>query len=379
MTEKLYDKDSFLKEFTATVLECEQYHDNWSVLLDKTAFFPEAGGQKSDKGNLDKTSVLDVQIADEKIYHITDCPLPVGETVTGVIDFNRRFDFMQQHSAEHIVSGIAHSLFGCENVGFHLSEDIVTLDFDKYLTEEQLLKIESSANEKVFRNVAFNCYYPDSETLKSLNYRSKKELEGAVRIVEIENTDMCACCAPHVKTAGQIGLIKLLATEKLRGGIRIELKAGNRALADYNEKYRNIRQISSLLATSQSETAEAVKRLLNTLNEQKAELNFIKLEKLKSKAESFVPEKDISLMFEDNLSVKDLQVLADALHKSHGGIRAVLSETENGFLFCICSDNNLDGFFRKFKTAFNVKGGGRNGMVQGTVFAEKDELEEFFK
>ena len=158
MTEKLYDKDSFLKEFTATVLECEQYHDNWSVLLDKTAFFPEAGGQKSDKGNLDNATVLDVQIADEKIYHITDCPLPVGETVTGVIDFNRRFDFMQQHSAEHIVSGIAHSLYGCENVGFHLSEDIVTLDFQKYLTEEQLSKIELIANEKVFQNVAFNCY-----------------------------------------------------------------------------------------------------------------------------------------------------------------------------------------------------------------------------
>ena len=379
MTEKLYDKDSFLKEFTATVLECEQYHDNWSVLLDKTAFFPEAGGQKSDRGTLDNASVLEVQIADEKIYHITDSPLPVGETVTGVIDFNRRFDFMQQHSAEHIVSGIAHSLYGCENVGFHLSEDIVTLDFQKYLTEEQLSKIELIANEKVFQNVAFNCYYPDSETLKSLNYRSKKELEGAVRIVEIENTDMCACCAPHVKTAGQIGLIKLLASEKLRGGIRIELKAGKRALEDYNDKYLNIRQISTLLATSQNETAEAVNRLLNTLNEQKAELNFIKLEKLKSKAENFAPESDISLMFEDNLSVKDLQVLADTLHKTHRGIRGVMSETDNGFLFCICGENTLDEFFQKFKSAFNVKGGGRNGMVQGTVFANKNELEAFFK
>lgn len=379
MTEKLYDKDSFLKEFTATVLECEQYHDNWSVLLDKTAFFPEAGGQKSDRGTLDNASVLEVQIADEKIYHITDCPLPVGETVTGVIDFNRRFDFMQQHSAEHIVSGIAHSLYGCENVGFHLSEDIVTLDFQKYLTEEQLSKIELSANERVFQNIAFNCYYPEDETLKALNYRSKKELEGAVRIVEIENTDMCACCAPHVKTAGQIGLIKLLATEKLRGGIRIELKAGKRALEDYNDKYLNIRQISTLLATSQNETAEAVNRLLNTLNEQKAELNFIKLEKLKSKAENFAPESDISLMFEDNLSVKDLQVLADTLHKTHRGIRGVMSETDNGFLFCICGENTLDEFFQKFKSAFNVKGGGRNGMVQGTVFANKNELEAFFK
>ena len=190
---------------------------------------------------------------------------------------------------------------------------------------------------------------------------------------------MCACCAPHVKTAGQIGLIKLLATEKLRGGIRIELKAGKRALEDYNDKYLNIRQISTLLATSQNETSEAVNRLLNTLNEQKAELNFIKLEKLKSKAENFAPESDISLMFEDNLSVKDLQVLADALHKTHRGIRGVMSETDNGFLFCISGDNTLDEFFQKFKTAFNVKGGGRNGMVQGTVFANKNELEEFFK
>ena len=175
-----------------------------------------------------------------------------------------------------------------------------------------------------------------------------------------------------------IFVLAVLPTLKLRGGIRIELKAGNRALEDYNEKYRNIRQISSLLATSQNETADAVERLLNTLNGQKAQLNFIKLEKLKSKAESFVPENDISLMFEDNLSVKDLQVLADTLHKTHGGIRAVLSETDNGFFFCICGNNTLDEFFQKFKTALNVKGGGRNGMVQGTVFANEKELEEFF-
>lgn len=377
MTEKLYDKDSFIKEFTATVLECEQYHDKWSVLLDKTAFFPEGGGQPSDIGFLDDARVYDVQINEGVIYHYTTKRFLKGQTVTGRIDFERRFDFMQQHSAEHIVSGIAHSLYGCENVGFHLSEDIVTLDFDKFLTEDKLLQIEELANRRVYENAVFNCYYPEAETLKTLNYRSKKELEGAVRIVEIENTDVCACCAPHVKNAGQIGIIKLLDSEKLRGGIRIELKAGNRALADYNEKYSNIRKISSALAVAQKDTAVGVGRLLKTIGEQKAEITELKLEKIKNFAVSFKPKSRITAIFEDNLTVRDLQVFADSLHKTHGGIRGVFSKTENGFAFAICGDG-LDEFFESFKSAFAVKGGGRNGMVQGTVVAEKQEIEEFF-
>lgn len=378
MTEKLYDRDSFLKEFNATVLVCEKCENGWSVLLDKTAFFPEAGGQKADTGTLNDAKVSDVLIREENIYHITDRPFNVGETVTGKIDFDRRFDFMQQHSAEHIISGIAHSLYGCENVGFHLSDEIVTLDFDKALNLEQLLKIEETANRKVFECVKFNCYYPDSETLEKLSYRSKKELEGAVRIVEIEGTDMCACCAPHVKNAGQIGLIKLLDTEKLRGGIRIELKAGGRALADYNEKYENVRKISCDLAVSQNETALGVERLLGTLKEQKAEITSLRHEKIKIKTENFKANSQITALFEDNFSVKDLQIFADALHKSFGGIRAVFSQNGNGFLFCLCGDNGFDNFFAEFKTTFSVKGGGRNGMAQGTVEADKKEIEKFF-
>ena len=378
MTQRLYDNDSFLKNFTATVLECEKSDSGWVVVLDKTAFFPEAGGQKSDKGTLGEALVLDVQIKNETIFHITDKPLQVGETVEGEIDFERRFDFMQQHSAEHIVSGIANSLYGCENVGFHLSEDIVTLDFDKLLNEAQVLEIEKQANQKVYENVAFNCFYPDDETLKSLNYRSKKELEGDIRIVEIENTDMCACCAPHVKTAGQIGLIKLLGTEKLRGGIRIELKAGNRALEDYNEKYQNVRKISSLLATAQNETALGVERLLDTLNEQKAQITALRYEIIKLKSSQFVPESDKTAVFENDFSIKDLQMFADSLHKLYGGIRGVFAKTESGFDFCICGEN-LDAFFGGFKSAFDVKGGGRNGMVQGKVSAEKTQIEDFFK
>lgn len=378
MTEKLYDKDSFLKEFTATVLECEPCENGWSVLLDKTAFFPEAGGQKADTGTLGGARVSDVLIREENIYHITDKPFNVGDVVTGEIDFDRRFDFMQQHSAEHIISGIAHSLYGCENVGFHLSDEIVTLDFDKVLNHEQLLKIEEIANRKVFECVNFCCYYPDDETLSKLSYRSKKELEGAVRIVEIEDTDMCACCAPHVKNAGQIGLIKLLDTEKLRGGIRIELKAGGRALADYNEKYANIKKISCDLAVAQNETASGVERLLGTLKEQKAEITALKLEKIKLKTENFKANTQTTAIFEDNFSVKDLQIFADALHKSCGGIRAVFSQNENGFLFCICGGDGFDEFFAEFKSTLSVKGGGRNGMAQGTVNADRKEIEKFF-
>ncbi len=378
MTEKLYDKDSFLKSFNATVLSCEEYFENYAVVLDKTAFFPEAGGQKSDRGVIGNANVIDVQIADEIITHITDSPLKVGETVEGIIDFERRFDFMQQHSGEHIVSGVAHKLYGCENVGFHLSEEIVTLDFDKPLKKEEIAKIEELANEAVFKDVNFYTYYPDSVTLKNLKYRSKKELEGDIRIVEIEDTDMCACCAPHVKTSGQIGLIKLLSSEKLRGGVRIEMKCGKRALLDIRETYENIHRISNKLCTKREETADAVDRLLEQISELKYKYTGLKKQILLEKAEK-APESDITAIVEDELEIKDLQSLADLLFKKWGGIRAVLSPQENSYSFAICGEETaLAEFFSTLKNSLNIRGGGRGTMVQGTICAAQDEILKFF-
>lgn len=379
MTEKLYDKDSFLKSFTATVVSCEEYFGSFAVVLSQTAFFPEAGGQKSDRGIIGNANVIDVQIADEIITHITDAPLKVGETVEGVLDFERRFDFMQQHSGEHIVSGVAHSLYGCENVGFHLSEDIVTLDFDKPLEKYQIAKIEESANEAVFKNVNFYTYYPDDETIKNLKYRSKKELDGAIRIVEIEDTDMCACCAPHVKTSGQIGLIKLMSVERLRGGVRIEIKCGKRALVDYCETYESIHKISATLCTKHNEAANAVDRLLDQISELKYKYTGLKRQMLLEKVEALKPQSDITAMIEDGLEIKDLQTLADSLYKKWGGIRAVLSPIENGYSFAICGEETaLSEFFVSFKQKLNVKGGGRGAMVQGTVNASENEILQFF-
>ena len=380
MTEKLYDIDSKLAEFEANVLSCEEYGEYYTVILDKTAFFPEAGGQGSDRGTLDNANVLDVQIRDEKIIHFVDKPLTVGSRVSGNIDWNRRFDFMQQHSGEHIVSGVANKLYGCENVGFHLSEDIVTLDFDKPLKADEIKKIESLANEAVFKNYAVFTYYPDEEALQTLQYRSKKELEGAIRIVEIENTDMCACCAPHVSHTGEIGLIKLLSVESLRGGVRIEMKCGMRALLDYSVKQENIQKISAMLCVKQKESASAVEKTLDGIGKLKYNITDLKHQLILLKVASFKADSDITASFEENLEMKELQHFADALYKAYSGIRGVFSPCDNGISFAICGDSDkLDEFFSTVKSNFTVKGGGRNTMVQGTIFAEKNAVSGFFE
>ncbi len=379
MTEKLYDIDSYLKSFRATVLSCEKYFGNYAVILDKTAFFPEAGGQKSDKGVISGVNVLDVRIDNEVITHITDAPLTVGAIVEGTIDFERRFDFMQQHSGEHIVSGVAHRLYDCENVGFHLSEDIVTLDFDRPLKKEEILRIEKCANEAVFSNVNFYTYYPDKKTLENLEYRSKKELLGAIRIVEIENTDMCACCAPHVKKTGEVGLIKLLSFEKLRGGVRIEMKCGMRALEDYNQSFDNLHNISNKLCVKRHEAAFAVDRLLEQTANLKYKLTGIKRQMLLEKVQGLALQKNITAIFEDDLEIKDLQILADAIYKKLGGVRAVLSPSDSGYSFAICGqETELKEFFNSFKEKLCVKGGGRGTLVQGTVLNKKEEILELF-
>lgn len=378
-TLKLYDDNSYIKDFYATVLSCEEFGENYAVLLDKTAFFPEGGGQGSDTGTLGNASVLDVQIKDDEIYHITDSCLPVGDTVCGVIDWKRRFDFMQQHSGEHIISGIANKLFGCENVGFHLGEDIVTLDFDKPLKAFEIAKIEALANEAVFKNLRFNAYYPDKATLEKLSYRSKKEIEGDIRIVEIEDTDICACCAPHVNFSGEIGIVKLLSVESLRGGVRIEIKCGKRALEDYQNKYENILKISNSLCVKQTEAALAVDRLLNQISDLKFEITGYKREIIAKKADTFKAKTDKTALFEDEFDMKELQTLADLLYKNYGGIRAVFSPKEDGFSFAVCGEEApLKAFFDDFKSKLSIKGGGRGNMVQGTVFAKKDEIEKFF-
>ncbi len=375
---KLYDENAYIKEFKACVVSCEKCEKGYETVLDQTAFFPEAGGQPADNGTLDGVEVLDVQIKEETVYHYTKTPFEVGKTVEGKLNFERRFNFMQNHSGEHIISGIVNSIYGFDNVGFHLSEEFATIDFNGTLDREQLDQIEILANKCVFENVDIKAFYPTDEQLKNIKYRSKKELDGAIRIVQIGNTDVCACCAPHVRKTGEIGIIKLLDFERMRGGIRIIFKCGSFALLDYQNKYKNIAEISALLSAKQNETAEAVKQLDQKATKQNQEIQNLKKRMINIIVSSFSKDKNVG--FYEDFDVRELQLLADSLHKTYGGLKAVFSKTEQGFNFAICDEADaLDEFFKSFKTSFNVRGGGRNGMVQGSVVAEMDELQSFFE
>ncbi len=376
MTQKLYETDAYLTRFNATVLDCIKHQDVFKVVLDKTAFFPEGGGQAADIGFLNDTKVIDVQIENEIIYHYTEKPFENGAQIVGELNAERRFSFMQNHTGEHIVSGIAHRLFGVNNVGFHLSENLVTLDFDKELTQQQLEEVEYLANKAVWGNIPVTVYYSADDELKNTDYRSKKEIDGAVRLVKIEGVDICACCAPHVKATGEVGIIKLLDTERMRGGIRIVLKCGNFALEDYKNKYQNIAKISAQLSAKQENAADAVAALENKLIAETAKTNSLK-RKIAELIADTTPATQ-NCVFAEDCDIKDLQLIADKLHKTYGGIKGAFSGADNSYNFAICGDQALDEFFKAFKSKLPVRGGGRGGMVQGSVNADKTQIKLLF-
>ena len=379
MTEKLYDKDSHLKEFTGTVLSCEKTGEKYAVTLNRTAFFPEGGGQQSDRGYIGGAYISDVQIKNGDILHFADKPLSVGQAYDCKLDFDFRFRNMQNHSGEHIISGIVHRLYGFNNVGFHLGAEM-TMDFDGELTRQQLDEIEDLANKAVYENLPVKAYYPTDEELKQLDYRSKLDLKENVRIVEIKGVDVCACCAPHVKATGEIGVIKILDFEKYKGGVRLIVKCGADALRDYREKYKNVLEISNLLSAKQFEVSAAVVRLNEQLSAEKAAAAVLKKRLIAEKAAGFAPDTDKTAVFENGLDIKELQLLADALCQKAGGIRGAFSGANGGFAFAICGEETALGeFFAKFKAAFNTRGGGRNGIRQGTVCADRAEIEGLFK
>lgn len=374
-TQKLYDIDSHLCEFEAVVLSCEKAKSGYKSVLDKTAFFPEGGGQASDIGTLGDTRVFDVQIENGEIYHYTKDALNISDTINGKLDFARRHTFMQNHTGEHIVSGILHKLYGFSNVGFHLGEEFATLDFDGELSREALNEVEYLANLKVWQNLPVKTYYPQGDELKKLEYRSKGELEGDIRIVEITDTDMCACCAPHVKNTGEIGVIKLLDTLRMRGGTRVTFKCGSFALLDYRTKYENAASISNLLSSKQDEIAEAVDMLLSKLECEK----LAHQETARKMINQIIDNAKEKAVFAENLETKELQTLADGLHKAKGGLCGAFSKREAGYAFAICdSEDQLQKFFAGFKAKFTVRGGGRGTMVQGTVYADEQEIKLFF-
>lgn len=380
-TEKLYYKDSHCFEFTALVLDCRETARGPALILDRTAFFPEGGGQLADTGSLGAVKVLDVHEKEGEILHYCDGPLMPGERVEGRLDAEQRLVRMQNHSGEHVVSGLAHKLFGCENVGFHMGEDFVTIDFDRELSREQLMEIETLANRAVREDLPVSCTFPEPEALKSLEYRSKLELTENVRIVEIPGVDRCACCAPHVERTGEIGLIKVLDWERHRGGLRLSLACGMLALRDYRVKQENISAISQALSSKRHETAAAVERLLQEQQKSKERIAALSLELARYMAEDREETEGNICVFDSVLDEVALRELVNLLMEKCRGIAAAFSGDDRRGYRYIMGSRELDmrSLAKELNSLIEGRGGGKARMIQGSASASASAIAAVFE
>ena len=381
MTEKLFYTDSHLQEFTAEVVSCRPCDNGYEAALSRTAFFPEGGGQAADTGVIDGIRVYDVQEKGEQIFHYLEGELEEGKTVTGQIDWDKRFSRMQQHSGEHIVSGIVHARFGYDNVGFHLNDELCTLDLSGPLTKEELREVENAANEAVFANVPVQISYPSKEKLKTLDYRSKIEIDGQVRIVTIPGYDVCACCAPHVYFTGEIGLIKLVQSQNYKGGIRITMLCGRRALKDYQQKEESVKAIMGSLSAKEELIAEAVERVKEECTQLKSELAETRYQILEAQAEKIPEGQKKVCIFDSKLSGNEPRKLMNLVLKKGTEVCAVFAgNEESGYRYVIGSETeDVRPYSKILKEQFDGRGGGKPVMVQGSVNGSEEAIRKVFE
>lgn len=377
---RLYYKDAYLKEFSSNVVSCEQDKKGYAIVLENTAFYPEGGGQPCDLGTLNGIEVTYVGEKDDDVVHYTNEPIAVGTEVKGVIDWDRRFDLMQQHSGEHIVSGMFHNKYGYNNVGFHMGADMITLDLDGELTWEQIQEIELQANKYVWANVECNIFSAEGDELKNLNYRSKKELEGNVRLVEFPGADLCACCGTHVKSSGELGIIKMFSSQSYKGGVRIEMLSGKRAFEHITEVMEQNKAISNLLSAKVKETAKAVEKVLNDNQALKFDLVSLQNQRLESIAKEYAG-KDSVIIFEKGLDPNSVRNLANLLLENGcTGKCAVFSgDDDMGYKYAICEkDGDIKAFIKEMNSTLNGRGGGKPFFAQGSVSAKCEDIKKYF-
>ena len=385
MTERLYYADVYCEEFLATVTDCKEGKHGYEITLNRSAFYPEGGGQPGDRGVLitmeqDLIVISDTHEKYGELVHDADRPLEPGTAVAGRIDWAYRFDLMQNHSGEHIVSGLVHEKFGFENVGFHMSADRMTVDFSGEFSLEDMRLLELRANEVVWKNVPVDIRLYSEEEVKLLKYRSKKELHGQVRIVTFPGADVCACCGTHVSHSGEIGLIKLISLHKFRGGVRMEMVCGRKALEYVNDICTQNQQISVMLSAKPGETADAVAHLKETEEKTRFRMNQMEQEVFARKAENLKNAGDV-LLFEEGLSPDSVRKLAVAVMEVCNGRCAVFSgDDEQGYKYGIGEqDGDLRAFIKEMNQTLHGRGGGKPFFVQGSVMEKKAEIEAFFK
>lgn len=357
MKETLYYKDNYKMEFKSNIVNCIEDKGLYKVVLEETAFYPEGGGQNADIGQIDEIPVIDVQEKDGLIYHIVEKPIEIGKEVIGKVDFETRFSNMQHHTAEHIVSGLVCKKYEAENVGFHMGQDAVTMDFNVLLTKKQIEEIEEEANQAVFKNIEIKVKNYTKEQVKNLEYRSKKELEGIIRIVEIPGYDICACCGLHVARTGEIGMIKLLSVEKYKTGCRVSMICGKKAVANYNEIYGQLDATSTLLSSKHNEVYEKVEELLNKIKQLQQKNRCLEEEMFEAEIKGLETKK-VQLLFKENLGANEMKLLCTKLKEKSLELAGVFSKDGEHFRFQIMSDNiDLRPIAKELTTTFEGKGG----------------------
>ena len=378
VTEKLFYEDSHMITFSAVVTACEKVGDYYEAVLDRTAFFPEGGGQYADTGLIDGVKVLDAHERDGVIYHKVERELPVGKEVEGTIDWEERFSKMQHHSGEHIVSGLVNAIYGYDNVGFHMGKDAVTMDFNGVLSKEQLRDIEHKANEAVVKNLDIQVLYPSKEELSKISYRSKIELEGQVRIVVVPGYDTCACCAPHVNQTGEIGIIKLIGVQNYKGGVRVSMLCGFRAIADYEKKSESTKSISIMLSAKEDEIIDEVAKLKEELAVQKGKVAEMQKNLLQYKVQSIFGNEPLIVLFESDLSGDAPRELVNLLLEKGTEVGAVFAETGCHQYRYVLGSKTVDvrPFAKMLNEKFEGRGGGKPEMVQGSVSGHADAIRE---
>lgn len=366
MTIRLYNQDSVLLAFSAVVTGCEEKKGQYAVTLDQTAFFPEGGGQGADHGVLGGVNVLDVHEVGGEVVHTTDAPLEVGTQVEGQVDAVRRLDMMQQHSGEHIFSGLVCSLFGYDNVGFHIGSEAVTMDFNGPMTEEDVRRVEQLANEIVWKNVPVETLLPGKEELEAMHYRSKKALEGEVRIVRIPGADICACCGTHVKQTGSVGQIKVLGFMKYKSGVRVSILCGRRALEMENMLLEQVKGVSNLLSCKQHEALDSTKRLMEERDQLRYSTEQLGMRIFEMQAEQ-ERDKDVRVVVCDALPAGAVRKAAGRLC-SGARMGLVLVPREEGYSFALSSETeDVRPATKALCSAFGGKGGGPKDMTQGLL------------
>ena len=377
-TAKLYYTDPFLKGFSARVLSCEEAKGGYAIVLDQTAFYPEGGGQGADHGVLGGVNVLDVHEKDGVITHLCDAPLAAGTEVSGAIDWARRFDHMQQHSGEHICSGMICARFHCDNVGFHMGADVVTIDFNAEISWDELMEIERRANEYIYEDHAIDIRFYRGAELDAVEYRSKKPLDGDVRIVAFPGADCCACCGTHVLRSGQVGIVKFLSCQKFREGVRIELLCGARAYRYLASVWEQGLHVAQGLSVKPTECAAAFDRLSAELGALKLRAASLETQVFDRMAEQYAGQGDV-LLLEQPLPGDSVRKLCDAVASACDGRCAVFAGEGNQWKYAIAHPGgDLRGFTKELNAALSGRGGGKPNFVQGSVNCTRREIEAFF-